>query len=139
MVPPMKKVLSVLAGLCIAGSLLLLLLLLMGCQGEGAPQTKSPAGPVPAEFVQGEQLFKNHCARCHGPVADGTQQGPPLVHKIYEPGHHGDGSFHFAVKRGVRAHHWKFGDMPQVGGVDEAGVTAIIGYVRWLQREAGIS
>ena len=59
---------------------------------------------------------------------------PPLVHKIYEPNHHGDLSFQLAAKNGVRAHHWPFGNMPPIEGVSENEVSEIIVYVRELQR-----
>lgn len=87
---------------------------------------------------QGEQLFKANCAVCHGKNAAGTQNGPPLIHKIYEPSHHSDLSFQRAAKQGVRAHHWPFGNMPPVSGVTESDVTQIIAYVRELQRANGI-
>ncbi len=63
---------------------------------------------------------------------------PPLVHKFYEPNHHGDMAFVLAAKNGVRAHHWKFGDMPPVKGVTQGDVLNIVAYVRALQRENGI-
>lgn len=93
---------------------------------------------TPPQHEAGAALLRTHCAACHGELADGTDRGPPLVHRIYEPGHHGDPAFHLAVARGVRAHHWRFGDMPAVTGIGEADVAAIVAYVRWLQREAGI-
>jgi hypothetical protein len=68
----------------------------------------------------------------------GTDHGPSFLNKIYEPNHHGDAAFHLAARGGVRAHHWQFGNMPPVEGVSEAEVDEIIGYVRWLQRQAGI-
>ena len=86
----------------------------------------------------GAQLFADNCARCHGDAADGTNMGPPLVHRLYEPGHHPDFSFQNAVKNGVISHHWEFGDMPPVAGLTEDEVTQIIAYVRDLQREGGI-
>lgn len=93
---------------------------------------------IPAELQAGEDAFNASCARCHGARALGTNQGPPLVHKIYEPNHHGDAAFYRAAAQGVRAHHWQFGNMPKVDGVSEEDVTQIIRYVRWLQRQAGI-
>jgi cytochrome c len=93
---------------------------------------------VPAELQKAEAKFKAHCARCHGEQAVGTNQGPPLVHKIYEPNHHGDLAFQRAAANGVRAHHWGFGDMPKIEGVTSADVEEITRYVRWLQRQAGI-
>ena len=55
--------------------------------------------------------------------ARGTQQGPPLVHKIYEPSHHADFAFQRAAAQGVRAHHWKFGNMPKIESVTPDDVT----------------
>ena len=87
----------------------------------------------------GQRLFEAKCADCHGPNAVG-QAGvaPPLIHIIYEPNHHGDESFQRAVALGVRAHHWKFGNMPAVAGLTRAEVKSIIAYVRELQRHNGI-
>jgi len=93
---------------------------------------------VPAEFQAGEVKFRANCARCHGEGGVGTNQGPPLVHKIYEPSHHGDPAFQRAAANGVRAHHWQFGDMPRIETVTPADVEQIVAYVRWLQRQAGI-
>jgi cytochrome c2 len=93
---------------------------------------------VPAEFQVGETTFNANCAACHGKQAAGTDHGPPLVHKIYEPHHHGDQAFQYAAANGVRAHHWEFGNMPKVEGVTPGDVDQIVKYVRWLQRQAGI-
>lgn len=68
----------------------------------------------------------------------GTEQGPPLVHRIYEPGHHADAAFHMAVRAGVRQHHWRFGNMPPQPQVSEAELRTIIRYVREVQRANGI-
>ena len=92
---------------------------------------------APAEI--GRKTYEANCAACHGRNAAG-QGGvaPPLVHVIYEPGHHGDESFQRAVARGVRAHHWRFGDMPPVEGLTRRDVAGIVAYVRELQRANGI-
>lgn len=100
---------------------------------------KQESGLTPAEYQRGESLFKANCARCHGEKAAGTTQGPPLVHKIYEPNHHADMAFQRAAANGVRAHHWQFGDMPRIEGLTPPDVDQVIGYVRWLQRQAGIN
>lgn len=92
-----------------------------------------------ARAQMGKAAFEAACAACHGRNAAGNANaGPPLVHKVYEPSHHGDMSFQLAVQNGVRAHHWKFGNMPAQDGLTKAEVTAIIAYVRELQRENGI-
>lgn len=82
--------------------------------------------------------FNENCARCHGANAAGSELGPPLIHKIYEPSHHADISFLIAVQRGTRQHHWQFGDMPPQPETGEQSVRSIIAYVRELQRANGI-
>ena len=86
----------------------------------------------------GARLFAANCAVCHGANATGTEQGPPLLHRIYEPGHHPDASFQRAVAQGVMSHHWRFGHMPPVAGLSRKDVAKIIAYVRELQSANGI-
>lgn len=102
------------------------------------PKQAVGGGPAPAEFQVGEAKFNANCVACHGKQAAGTDHGPPLVHKVYEPNHHGDPAFQRAVANGVRAHHWEFGNMPKIEGVPPEDVDQIVQYVRWLQRQAGI-
>ena len=96
------------------------------------------AATSPPELAQGKTLFEQNCSVCHGPAGDGTAQGPPLVHIVYEPNHHADAAFILAARNGVRAHHWRFGDMAPVPGVTDEMVLEIVGYIRWLQRQVGI-
>lgn len=93
---------------------------------------------LPAELATGRATFHARCATCHGFRATGSGRGPPLAHPVYRPAHHADAAFRLAVANGVRAHHWSYGDMPPVAGVEPAAVERIIAYVRWLQRQAGI-
>lgn len=86
----------------------------------------------------GEAVFGANCQVCHGANAAGGPGGPPLVHIIYEPNHHGDGSFVAAVRNGVRQHHWTFGNMAPVPGIADQQLLEIITYVRELQRANGI-
>ena len=115
-------------------------IMIMAC-AEKAPETPRSfdPGPVPAELAAGETAFNRTCAACHGARAMGTQQGPPLVHIIYQPSHHADEAFRRAVSLGSVAHHWNFGDMPAQPGVSAEEVETIIRYVRWLQSRAGIT
>ncbi|MDA1098578.1 MAG: cytochrome c [Proteobacteria bacterium] len=89
--------------------------------------------------TQGKTAFAKNCAQCHGDNAAGGQGGPPLIHKIYNPGHHADGAFWLAMQRGVSQHHWRFGNMPPQPQVGEDVAKAIIAYVRELQAANGIS
>lgn len=107
----------------------------------GAAMVDVTVPPDLSEMAQiGKTAFDATCATCHGENAAGSAgYGPPLVHKIYEPSHHGDMSFFLAVDQGVRAHHWKFGNMPAQEGLTKGDVTAIVAYVRELQRANGIN
>jgi len=88
----------------------------------------------------GLAAYNAKCAACHGENAVGqVGVAPPLVHKIYEPSHHGDGAFLNAARNGVRSHHWQFGNMPPVEGITDAEVGTIVAYVRALQRANGIN
>ncbi len=110
-----------------------------GCKGEEEKPLKSVStSVVPLEYKKGEVAFNSYCAKCHGEKGIGTKEGPPFIDKVYEPNHHGDMSFLLAAKNGVRAHHWKFGNMPKVLAATEKEVKEIVEYVRWLQRDAGI-
>ena len=99
---------------------------------------------LPATLSQnaqsGKRGFEAKCAACHGVNAAG-QDGvaPPLVHKVYEPSHHGDESIQRAASLGVRAHHWPFGNMPAVEGLTRGDIKMIIAYIRELQRANGIN
>ena len=91
-----------------------------------------------AQGKQGESLFNATCAECHGQNAAGTTQGPPLIHDIYNPGHHSDLAFYLAAENGVRAHHWNYGDMPAQPTVTRGDVALIVRYIRELQVANGI-
>ena len=88
--------------------------------------------------ARGQVAFGAYCATCHGADAGGTNSGPPLIHKIYHPGHHGDMAFVMSARNGSRAHHWNFGDMPPVAGVTDAELADLIAFVREVQKANGI-
>jgi mono/diheme cytochrome c family protein len=120
-----------------------LALLLGGCSLPGDEERLAKQGLPPADFQgqveEGRGLYSLNCAGCHGRLLKGTDQGPPLMHKIYEPGHHADLAFYRAVKDGVTSHHWRFGDMPPQPQVSPKVVAHIIAYVRSRQRQVGIN
>ncbi len=90
------------------------------------------------EARAGKRAFDPYCARCHGENAGGSAAGPPLVHPTYRVAHHADVAFELAVRRGVRAHHWRFGDMPPDPAVTPVEIAQITRYVRELQQANGI-
>ncbi len=88
--------------------------------------------------TEGKKAFDSVCATCHGTNAAGTDKGPPLVHDIYNPGHHADEAFFMATRFGTRQHHWPYGNMPPQRAVSRDQLTAIVRYVRELQLANGI-
>ncbi len=133
----------------LAATLAFTLLLAIGCGEENGGQysaTQSNSSepvsvnvPVLSDTARlGETLFNANCSECHGINAAGSSQGPPLIDRIYEPGHHADFSFHLAVRQGVKQHHWGFGAMDPVSGVSAEEVDKIVCYVREIQYANGI-
>lgn len=111
---------------------------LMGCNDSSPPPSTMPVKEAPSELEMGESLFNDNCSGCHGRGAVGTDRGPTFLSKIYAPNHHGDAAFLLAPQKGVRAHHWQFGNMPKISGLEPEEIKSIIPYIRWLQKEAGV-
>ncbi|HEX6299548.1 MAG TPA: cytochrome c [Acidimicrobiia bacterium] len=91
----------------------------------------------PDLVATGEELYAANCAECHGADLRGTDKGPSHLSEVYEPDHHADGAFLFAVQAGSQAHHWSFGDMPPIDGLSSEDVEAIVAFVREQQRIHG--
>lgn len=101
------------------------------------PSTVKQPKMSPALNV-GKLNYEAKCAKCHGQNIAGTDKGPTFLHRVYHPGHHGDGAFYIAAKRGAQAHHWPFGNMPAVKGVTDEQIKSIILYVRAMQQANGL-
>jgi mono/diheme cytochrome c family protein len=86
----------------------------------------------------GKMAYDAYCGKCHGTNGVGSKEGPPFLHKVYHPGHHGDGAFYRASREGAKAHHWQFGDMKPVEKVTDAQLEKIVTYVRALQKANGL-
>lgn len=103
---------------------------------DGVGDAQEP--PLSAVAAEGKRAFTQNCASCHGSNANGTDRGPPLINKIYNPGHHSDEAIYRAVAQGSRQHHWRFGDMPAQSHVPHETVKQIIAYIREMQIANGI-
>lgn len=90
------------------------------------------------DATRGAGLYASNCAACHGARAEGTDKGPGFLDKIYGPRRHADVAFMLATRKGIRAHHWPFGDMPAQPQVDDQMLRDIVAWVRERQKEAGI-
>jgi len=103
-----------------------------GCSDAG-----EDAGDADADGGDGAALYEESCASCHGSDLRGTDRGPSHLSEVYEPGHHSDESFRSAIRNGSPAHHWTFGDMPPIEGLDDGEIDAIITFVRDRQETEG--
>jgi mono/diheme cytochrome c family protein len=111
--------------------------------------TSSPRDPMTGEnefniavqdpdlVTEGDALYRESCAACHGLDLQGTGVGPSFLSVVYQPGHHSDDSFRLAALNGVPTHHWKFGDMAPVPALSAEDMTRIIAFVRENQRIEG--
>ena len=95
--------------------------------------------PIEGNAAIGQRIFETTCTGCHGSNGTGVDgAGPPLIHRVYEPSHHGDEAFQRAVAYGVQSHHWPFGNMPAVEGLTRGDVAMVVAYIREIQRANGI-
>jgi len=106
--------------------------LLVGCGSEEPTSEASTRGTG-----DGAALYEANCASCHGSDLRGTAKGPSQLSIVYEPNHHGDAAFRSAIAVGAAQHHWNFGDMPPVPGLDRDEVDEIVAYVRSVQEREG--
>ena len=95
-------------------------------------------GELSAKASKGQVVFNSNCASCHGVNAAGGSGGPPLIHTIYNPGHHGNKAFVSAVRNGVNQHHWTFGNMPPQRQVAFGDMVFLMKFIREVQEQNGI-
>ena len=93
---------------------------------------------IPFALAKGQVLYEKNCSSCHGMRLDGTDKGPPLIHPFYKPSHHGDKSFYRAALKGVRQHHWGFGDMLPVVGMTPKKMDHVVPYIRYYQQQKNL-
>ena len=100
-----------------------------------APDDTAPAGS--AGSGTGADIYQANCASCHGDDLRGTDKGPSHLSIVYEPNHHGDDAFRSAIVNGAQQHHWNFGDMAAIPGLDDDEIDDVIAYIRAEQERQG--
>jgi len=108
--------------------------------GSDSANGRSADAPEPfddPDLARGQEIFEANCAVCHGVDLQGTETGPPFLHEVYVPSHHGDIAFFMAAEQGVQPHHWEFGAMPPIPTVDRGDIQLIVDYIRQRQADAG--
>ncbi|WP_037374497.1 c-type cytochrome [Sedimenticola selenatireducens] len=117
-------------------------ILLTACDVPGPEARRQALHLPPPGFKgiveKGIEPFEKYCMVCHGVKGRGTDQGPPLIDRVYRPDHHADLSFHIAVRDGVKSHHWRHGDMQPIPLITPEETEHIVAYIREEQRRVGI-
>ena len=83
-------------------------------------------------------MFNTNCASCHGINAANGMGGLPLIHDIYNPGHHANGAFINVIRNGVHQHHWQFGEMPSQRHIVFGDMVFLVKFIREVQQQNGI-
>ena len=130
--------LTVLVAVLLLGSIGTVIIAASAKSGQSAIYHNPKEPKMTQRLNLGKLNYDTYCASCHGKTGGGSDKGPTFISRIYHPGHHGDKSFYIATKRGVRAHHWPFGNMKPVKGVSDDQTNSIIEYVRAIQQANGL-
>lgn len=117
-------------------ALLMVLAIILSACSESTSSNESDEQSSANTEIGGE-LYQANCASCHGGDLRGTEKGPSHLSKFYEPNHHSDEGFRLAIINGAQQHHWNFGNMPPVEGLNDGDIDSIIAYVRSQQIEQG--
>ncbi len=95
-------------------------------------------GNLTVAASKGQLVFNTNCASCHGINAAGGTAGPPLIHNIYNPGHHSNEAFIRAVRNGVRQYHWQFGNMPAQKHVAFGDMVLLLKFIRQFSNKMAL-
>ena len=94
-----------------------------------------PRKKVPGNFITGQAKFHEVCANCHGPDAMGGNKAPKLIQKKFISLNYSDQSIARIIINGSSS-----GAMPsQKRKVSEKEINEIIKYLRYSQKEAGLT
>lgn len=124
---PTRRSILALASVVATGALALFA---AACSESSNTAATAPSG-------RGAELYQANCASCHGSDLRGTERGPSHLSIVYEPSHHSDDSFRSAIANGAGQHHWNFGNMPAITGLDDEEVDAVISFIRAAQEREG--
>ncbi len=108
--------------------LLLLMTLGTGC-------TVEPSKTVPDPYIAGQAKFHDVCANCHGPDAMGGNKAPKLIQKKFISSNYSNQRIARTIINGSSS-----GAMPpQKRKISEKEISQIIKYLRYSQKEAGLT
>ena len=105
--------------------------------GEENTRTAGSSGfTIPSlstQALDGKGLFSEKCGDCHGAYGEGSDNGPALIHALYDKTIFPDQAVRRAIVEGAVARNWPFGDMPPVEGLGEQEIDGLIAFLREVQ------
>lgn len=87
---------------------------------------------------RGQAIYEANCAVCHGAALEGNDRGPSLLDPVYASDQMSDERIRSAVRNGIEQTRWEFGPMLALGGLGDAQIDEVIGFIRASQN-AGTS
>lgn len=105
---------------------------------QGTIQSTPARGALTPLAAQGQRVFSQRCAACHGRGAMGSGIGPPLLHRNYGASAFGDEAIVQVIRNGAQGARWGFGPMPAIPGLGDQDLVALVRFIRELQARSGI-
>ena len=94
-----------------------------------------PGKKVPEEFMAGQAQFNKVCANCHGPDAMGGNRAPSMIQERFTISKYSNENISQIITNGSNS-----GAMPSLKNrVSEKEIEEIIKYIRYLQKESGLT
>lgn len=92
-----------------------------------------PTLEVPEEFKEGQKIFHNVCANCHGPDAMGAHtKAPRLIDTDFIESEFSDDDLRETIKNGTDKM------PPQKNKIDDREIAEVIKYLRYSQKAADL-
>ena len=100
---------------------------IISCAGLFILNLISSAGTSPKDRTLGRQLFKNHCAACHGLDGRGGERAPDIATRVAAQ-RRSDAAIAHSIKAGTPS-----AGMPAFSTLDDSNLRALVAYLRFLQ------
>jgi mono/diheme cytochrome c family protein len=108
---------------------------LVGC----GPDRGEVTGTSAPNATDGEQVYSDYCAACHGADFEGTTQGPSHLDPAFDPELTTDADYEAAIREGAETEDFEFVRMPPIRSLDDQQIADVIAYIRRVQEERGFT
>ena len=108
--------------------------LLAGACGGSDESASDTTGPP--DIDEGEQVYADRCAACHGRDFEGSAQAPSQLDPHFAPEVTSDEDYRRAISEGADVAELDYTAMPALN-LGEQQITDVIAYIRSVQEERG--